>query len=91
MATWSNKSNQFMRERNLASAQFMIICFFKLGNLKQHFQGAQYESTIIFYLLKFIMLSIKVKSELDILASERKTTFTFLELKRVLKNATPKR
>jgi hypothetical protein len=54
-------------------------------------QGAQYESTIIFYLLKFIMLSIKVKSELDILASERKTTFTFLELKRVLKNATPKR
>ena len=43
-----------------------------------HSQGAQYESTIIFYLLKFIMLTIKVKSELDILASERQTTFTFL-------------
>ena len=37
---------------------------------------------------RLIMLTIKVKSELDILASERKTTFTFLCLTRVLKNAT---
>jgi hypothetical protein len=51
-------------------------------------QGAQYKSTIFFYLLKFIMLTIKVNSELAILASERKTTFTFLCLARVLKNAT---
>ena len=34
-----------------------------------------------------IMLTIKVKSELDILASERKTTFTVLCLTRVLKTA----
>jgi hypothetical protein len=33
---------------------------------------------LFFYLLKFIMLTIKVNSELDILASERRTTFTFL-------------
>ena len=37
---------------------------------------------------RLIMLTIKVKSELDILASERKTTFTVLCLTRVLKTAT---
>ena len=37
---------------------------------------------------RLIMLTIKVKSELDILASERKTTFTVLYLTRVLKTAT---
>ena len=37
---------------------------------------------------RLIMLTIKVKSELNILASERKTTFTVLGLTRVLKIAT---
>ena len=37
---------------------------------------------------RLIMLTIKVKSELNILASERKTAFTVLCLTRVLKTAT---
>ena len=37
---------------------------------------------------RLIMLAIKVKSELNILASERKITFTVLCLTRVLKTAT---
>ena len=47
------------------------------------YQGAHnYELTTIIFLsfeiYNFIMLTIKVKSELDILASERKKPFTFL-------------
>ena len=74
-STLNSNLNQFQIQKQV------IDCFYHFYSRRLNLRAKVHTTN------RLIMLTIKVKSELDILASERKTTFTVLCLTRVLKTA----